>query len=100
MEVSKKTWAAAFAWAALVLVAEHDTVAASLPGTWIIGLAPLALAILLAVFERESAELEALDVEALAWEQPMQPPRWRSGDGKAIPVQSPGANWRPRPVTA
>lgn len=100
MEVSKKTWAAALAWGALVLVAEHGSVAASLPATWIIGLAPLALAILLALSKRESADIDALDAEALAWDQPMQPPRWLSGGGKAIPVQSPSASWRPRPATA
>lgn len=97
MKVSKMTWAAALAWAALISVAGCGEWAASWLALGTIAFAPLALAILAAFSPRRKGLMSAADAEALVWTQskPPSPPK-----SKGRPAEASRPAWRPQPLSA
>lgn len=101
MKVSKTTWAATIAWAALISaagVARGDWAACWL-SLATFAFAPLGLAILAALSPRRHGLMSAAEAEALAWsqERPTAPPRQ---GGQARPVEAHLPAWRPQPLSA
>lgn len=97
MKISKWTWAAALAWAALTLAAGRGEWAASWLALGTIALTPLTLAILAALAPRREGLISAVDAEAIAWSQvePPSPPR-----PKGRPAEAPRPARRPQPLPA
>ena len=97
MKVSKMTFAAALAWAALISAAGRGEWSTSWLALATIALAPLALAILAALAPRREGLISAVDAEALAWSQvePPSPPK-----PKGRPAEAPRPARRPQPLPA
>ncbi len=100
MKLSKTTWAAAIAWAALV------SAAGAARGEWTscwlalatFAFAPSGLAILVALSPRRHAQMSAADAEALVWSQERSTrPPMQGGQARHVEAHHPA--WRPQPLS-
>ena len=97
MKTSTTSVAIALGWAVLVSVAGRGEWVASWLAMGTLSLAPLALAILVALSPRRQGQVSAAEAEALAWSQaePPAPPKI-----KGHRVETPSRAWHARPSSA